>query len=119
MGIGTTEPQAALTVADEVAIPKSGEFPPGPMTNYETHFKDHGLFRASASSESTRAIKLGKRLRWYSFTNRFMGTSGSSYSIITGYVTSPGTEPTTNGIAGQWVQLELPYTILLVVVIRP
>ena len=53
VGIGTTEPQAALTVADEVAIPKSGEFPPGPMTNYETHFKDHGLFRASASSELT------------------------------------------------------------------
>jgi hypothetical protein len=56
VGIGTTEPQAALTVADEVALPpKSGEFPPGPMTNYETHFKDHGLFRASASSEFNTA----------------------------------------------------------------
>jgi hypothetical protein len=115
VGIGTTEPQAALTVADEVAIPKSGEFPPGPMTNYETHFKDHGLFRASASSEYSIGYQA-----WQLFDNgsnlesdSWEQGSATSYSSSTGYPTSPGTEPTTNAIAGQWVQLELPYTILL------
>jgi hypothetical protein len=114
VGIGTTEPQAALTVADEVAIPKSGEFPPGPMTNYETHFKDHGLFRASASSEFSTNYQA-----WEAFDGGSDAQldsweqGGTSFTTSTGYITSPGTEPTTNGIAGPWVQLELPYTILL------
>ena len=114
VGIGTTEPQAALTVADEVAIPKSGEFPPGAMTNYETHFKDHGLFRASASSEFStnyqawEAFDGGSDVQLDSWEQ-----GGTSFTTSTGYLISPGTEPTTNGIAGPWVQLELPYTILL------
>jgi hypothetical protein len=114
VGIGTTEPQAALTVADEVAIPKSGEFPPGPMTNYETYFKDHGLFRASASSEFStnypawEAFDDGSDVQMDSWEQ-----GGTSFTTSTGYITSPGTEPTTNSIAGPWVQLELPYTILL------
>ena len=90
VGIGTTEPQAALTVADEVAIPKSGEFPPGPMTNYETHFKDHGLFRASASSEFSSSYQAweafdgGSDLQMDSWEQ-----GGTSFTISTGYITSP------------------------------
>jgi hypothetical protein len=114
VGIGTTEPKAALTVADEVAIPKSGEFPPGPTTNYETHFKDHGLFRASSSSEySTHPAWKAFGDTWYGDSPFYAWQGNIPYTASTGYLTTPATAPTTNGIAGAWVQLELPYTILL------
>jgi hypothetical protein len=115
VGIGTTEPQAALTVADEVAIPKSGEFPPGPMTNYETHFKDHGLFRASSTGEVNTTFPTWKVFgdTWYGDSPYHSWEGNISYSTSTGYLTTPATAPITNGIAGAWVQLELPYTILL------
>jgi hypothetical protein len=115
VGIGTTEPQAALTVADEVAIPKSGEFPPGPMTNYETHFKDHGLFRASSTGEVNTSFPSWKAFSdtWYGDSPFYSWEGNISYTASTGYLTTPATAPITNGIAGAWVQLELPYTILL------
>jgi hypothetical protein len=115
VGIGTTEPQAALTVADEVAIPKSGEFPPGPMTNYETRFKDHGLFRASSTGEVNTSFLTWKAFgdTWYGDSPFYSWEGNISYSTSTGYLTTPATAPITNGIAGAWVQLELPYTILL------
>jgi hypothetical protein len=115
VGIGTTEPQAALTVADEVAIPKSGEFPPGPMTNYETRFKDHGLFRASSTGEVNTSFPTWKAFgdTWYGDSPFYSWEGNISYSTSTGYLTTPATAPITNGIAGAWVQLELPYTILL------
>jgi hypothetical protein len=115
VGIGTTEPQAALTVADEVVIPKSGEFPPGAMTNYETHFKDHGLFRASSSGEVNTYFRAWKAFSdtWYGDSPYYAWEGNISYTASTGYLTTPATAPITNGIAGAWVQLELPYTILL------
>jgi len=113
VGIGTTEPQAALTVADEVAIPKSGEFPPGPMTNYETHFKDHGLFRVSSTGEVNTNFPTWKAFgdTWYGDSPFYSWEGNISYTASHGYGATP--RPTTNGIAGAWVQLELPYTILL------
>jgi len=71
-------------------------------------------YTASASSEYSTGYQA-----WQLFDNGSdlqldsWEQGGTSYSTSTGYLTSPGTEPTTNGIAGQWVQLELPYTILL------
>jgi hypothetical protein len=73
-----------------------------------------GGYTASASSEYSTNYQA-----WKSFDNgNDLNTdsweqNGTSYSTSTGYLISPGTEPTTNNIAGQWVQLELPYTILL------
>ena len=106
VGIGTTEPQAALTVADEVALPpKSGEFPPGPMTNYETHFKDHGLFRASSSGEVNTSFPNWKAFSdtWYGDSPFYSWEGNISYTASTGYLTTPATAPITNGIAVAWV----------------
>jgi len=125
VGIGTTEPQAALTVADEVALPpKSGEFPPGAMTNYETHFKDHGLFRASASSEIDAST-----IAWKAFSDTLtINTDGwasavNKYNTTVGGVANIGADADAaviNGISGEWLQLDLPYKITLdYIIIQP
>ena len=126
VGIGTTEPQAALTVADEVAMPpKSGEFPPGPMTNYETHFKDHGLFRASASSE----IGASTLPAWKAFSDTLINNNDGWASAVNKYNTTVGgatnigadaDAAVINGISGEWLQLDLPYKITLdYIIIQP
>jgi hypothetical protein len=112
VGIGTTEPQAALTVADEVAIPKSGEFPPGPMTNYETHFKDHGLFRASASSEYNTTSFSAWRAFDREWDNNDCWASGNA-TVTAGTGLPSSTAVNFQGTLGNWLQLELPYKINL------
>jgi hypothetical protein len=119
VGIGTTEPQAALTVADEVAIPKSGEFPPGAMTNYETHFKDHGLFRASSSDEASSSFK-----SWMAFNDNQVQNNTLSWGMglytLNSYIDVNTNAPTINGVYGAWLQLDLPYKITLdYVIIQP
>jgi hypothetical protein len=74
---------------------------------------DRGYVASASSEYSTnyqawKAFDNGNDLNTDSWEQ-----NGISYSTSTGYLISPGTEPTTNNIAGQWVQLELPYTILL------
>jgi carbonic anhydrase/acetyltransferase-like protein (isoleucine patch superfamily) len=113
VGIGTTEPQAALTVADEVVIPKSGEFPPGAMTNYETHFKDHGLFRASASSEySTTSFSAWRAFDDNWDNNNDCWASGNA-TVTAGTGLPSSTAVNFQGTLGNWLQLELPYKIYL------
>jgi hypothetical protein len=113
VGIGTTEPQAALTVADEVAIPKSGEFPPGAMTNYETHFKDHGLFRASSSSEfNTTSYNAWKAFDDNWDNNSECWASGNA-TVTAGTGLPSSTAANFQGTLGNWLQLELPYKIYL------
>jgi hypothetical protein len=113
VGIGTTEPQAALTVADEVAMPpKSGEFPPGPMTNYETHFKDHGLFRASASSEYNTTSFSAWRAFDREWDNNDCWASGNA-TVTAGTGLPSSTAVNFQGTLGNWLQLELPYKINL------
>ena len=119
VGIGTTEPQAALTVADEVAIPKSGEFPPGAMTNYETHFKDHGLFRASASDAYDSTFH-----PWMAFNDNQVQNNtfswGNGLYTLNSYIDVNTNAPTINGVYGAWLQLDLPYKITLdYIIIQP
>jgi hypothetical protein len=72
-----------------------------------------GGYTASASSEASATYQAFKAFdNSINFhTDSWEGTS--SFTASTGYLTSPGTEPTTNGIAGPWIQIELPHTILL------
>jgi hypothetical protein len=119
LGIGTTEPEGRLAVADEPH--NLEEFPPSPMTDYKNYFEGHGEFCVSASnvlSESYTGYK--------AFNKNSTGTSGNwwtqsdqggqpEYSTSTGRFSSTDSIYSTNveGVIkyGQWLQIEFPYKI--------
>jgi hypothetical protein len=109
LGIGTTEPQGRLAVADEPH--NLEEFPPRGMTGYKTYFEGHGEFCVSASHEynsttgfTWRAFDKNKVSEWQ--------TSGGFFSG--GALVGSGLTTITNGIgAGIWLQIECPYKVSL------
>ena len=107
LGVGTDKPKGALTVMDEVA--ELEEFPPRAMSNYETFMEGHGVFKASASHDSSNFPAYG------AFTNSF-GTAvqglwfSNTYYDTTGLYT--GTSQLSNETKmGEWLQLEFPYSV--------
>jgi hypothetical protein len=116
LGIGTTEPQGRLAVADEPH--NLEEFPPRAMTGYKTHFEGHGEFRARESSISgANTTGFG----WKAFDRQHDGTTttngrewrnSAGFENTTGIYT--GSEHHHNGgVLGAWLEIELPYKIKL------
>ena len=111
LGIGTTEPKAALTVMDEVG--ELEEFPSRAMTDYETYMEGHGVFRASASEEYSITIAGGASgdEAWKNFDKASTNwTGGDSYTGTNN--TYAGTH-TSGGYGGDYIELQLPYKIRL------
>jgi hypothetical protein len=118
VGIGTTTPEAALTVMDEAH--ESEEFPPRGMTDHETYMDGHGVFRASASYTEPDANH-GPPAPWKVFskdtesqTTLWLGSS--DHNAVTG--SNPGEYNGTNQLAsstplGDWLKIELPQKIKL------
>ena len=112
LGIGTDEPEGRLAVADEPDPTTYGlqEFPPRAMTDYETYMEGHGVFKGSASSDYTTT---GNGSAFSAFDKNEEEWTGD-VSFSSGALAGIGLTTITNGIgAGPWVQLELPYKILL------
>jgi hypothetical protein len=118
LGIGTDAPQGSLSVADEPH--NLEEFPPRAMTDYETYFEGHGVFKASASDEYTAT----PRLTWKAFNKSSKYIDDGWMHSVGGYTgassgTAAGTTPTYNGteslggIGGDWISLEFPYKVKL------
>ena len=116
LGIGTSEPKAALTVMDEVG--ELEEFPPRALTSEETYLEGHGLYKVNFSSQYSanhRAVHLFNR-------NEESTKSNSGYDTYP-WISSgnPDTFSTSTGIAssadsfdgenGPWVELELPCAV--------
>jgi hypothetical protein len=111
LGIGTTEPKAALTVMDEVG--ELEEFPPRAMTDYETYMDGHGVFKVSASEEYAKTIAGGTSgdEAWANFDKASTNwTGGDSYTGTSN--TYAGTH-TSGGYGGDYIELKLPYKIRL------
>jgi hypothetical protein len=101
LGIGTTEPEGRLAVADEPHGLE--EFPPRAMTGYETYMEGHGVFKASASS--------------------YYGSGYEGWRVFDEYTNSNGTNDPSDrwtalnstsiigSLTGKWVKLELPYRV--------
>ena len=113
LGIGTTEPQGRLAVADEPH--NLEEFPPRAMSGYKNYFEGHGVFRASASSELS-----GTYRAWDAFNHT--GTSDPDDAWLTpqnrytlnNYIdVDPSVAANINGVYGEWLELKLPYKITL------
>ena len=118
LGIGTTEPEGRLAVADEPDPDAYGfqEFPPRGMGGYKTSFEGHGEFCVSASSEHGDAIFDG----WYAFDKGYTSTGGEGVSTwISGYDpiaynssgVATGSFGVINGVNGEYLILESPYKI--------
>jgi hypothetical protein len=123
IGIGTTEPQGRLAVADEPDPTTYGlqRFPPKPLCSYKNHFEGHGEFCVSASSELSDTYPAWEVFNqrgtfddvdaWISAMNRY---TLNSYIDV-----NPAVAANINGIYGEWLELKLPYKInLSYIVIR-
>ena len=113
LGIGTTEPEGRLAVADEPHYPILEEFPPKPLAGYKTHIEGHGEFCVKVSSNNT-----DNYAGWKAFNKIFTGGEGwmsednpDTYTQGTGLPNS--TTAVFNGKQGEWLHIELPYKIRL------
>ena len=113
LGIGTTEPEGRLAVADE----PSGleEFPPRAMTGYKTYFEGHGEFCASASTEysGNLAYEAFDKITSSGATH-WSQDDPAHYDNTTGVYTGPSdyfTNVEGQVVLGHWLQIEFPYKI--------
>ena len=115
LGVGTTEPKAALTVMDEVA--ELGEFPPKPIMAPETYMEGHGNFKVYGSHYNVNPILYqpyaGFKRPMDPSTNWSLNTyntDNASYDSTTKQVASGAS---LGGYAGEWLKLSLPYGVKL------
>jgi hypothetical protein len=118
LGIGTTEPEGRLAVADEPH--NLEEFPPRAMTAEETYMEGHGVFKATADSHGAGNTSI--RHPWKAFIK---GTAGSTSNGDNTWLDNSGDFNSTTGVydgslthhsgsvSGEYLQLELPYEIQL------
>jgi hypothetical protein len=113
LGVGVTEPSGQLELAGDERIQ---EYPPGPMSGYETMIPGHGVFCASVSSKYTTADTF---VAWKAF-DKTGGTfwvsddtdTPETYDQTTGLYT--GTRRLSEeSVLGEYIILKLPYSINL------
>jgi hypothetical protein len=108
LGIGTTEPEGRLAVADEPH--NLEEFPPRGMTGYETYFEGHGEFCASSGTKNTNNGEAYLAFNKTLFERGWHGGSETdayyTNSIYQGSLTN-------GGYSGDWIRLDLPYKVKL------
>jgi hypothetical protein len=112
LGIGVAEPSGQLELAGDERLQ---EYPPGPMSDYETLIPGHGVFCAIASSthystEGWKAFPPNSNgvLYWASGYGLYSQTSGAAGGVYAG---SQRLSATTE--LGEYLILELPYKIIL------
>jgi hypothetical protein len=106
LGVGVTEPSGQLELAGDERIQ---EYPPGPLTNYDTHIPGHGVFKVYASTDGESASGY---LGWKAF-DKIVDSLG--WHDVGGPYTNgvyTGTQSLA-GIKGEWIALKLPYAINL------
>jgi hypothetical protein len=116
LGVGVTEPSGQLELAGDERLQ---QYPPGPMTNYETLIPGHGVFCASASSTvySTAGWKAfapfdNSVLYWAAGLNLWSTTGGVAGGVYdSAHASASRLSPTTE--FGEYLILELPYKIIM------
>jgi hypothetical protein len=128
LGIGTTEPQGRLAVADEPDPTTYGlqEFPPRAMTAYKNQFEGHGEFCVSTSSSQNTTSTFGWKAfdklydissanhTWSNFTNtNYNGVPPTTYNPNADLNVTGPHHLGEGAVYGEWIKLELPYKINL------
>jgi hypothetical protein len=112
LGVGVTEPSGQLELAGDERIQ---EYPPGPLTNYDTHIPGHGVFCASASSGWGNW--LFKPWGAFSKDTSVWISANPTYNVgNAGNTNDDGTAMSVDkfqGVNGSWLKLKLPYAINL------
>jgi len=113
LGVGVAEPSGQLELAGDARIQ---EYPPGPMSGYETLIPGHGVFCVSASTfasssyETYFAFDNNNSTAWLSqpsYDNTTGGYTTSISTVTTGNIDGSGTS------SGEWLQISLPSKIFL------
>ena len=108
LGVGVTEPSGQLELAGDERLQ---EYPPGPLTDYETHIPGHGVFCAYAGDASAYSGSPHFFHAWKAFDdtsgiyhggNRYTGTDRAYVGSIQLHGQS---------INGDYIVLEMPYQI--------
>jgi len=129
LGIGTTEPQGRLAVADEPAPTFEPRWPPKPLVGYNTHIEGYGEFVVYRSGNESTGQYRGDS--WYIFDDN-QDTFGVTYHgerdindpINGNYSYFKGTNGeytggnSIGGISGDWTVLESPKPIKINDIIR-
>jgi len=116
LGIGTDAPQGSLSVADEPHVPE--EFPPGAMTDNNTHFAGHGTFKATSEWTRDSVYEPFAVFNKYTHDTNVTGSQDRMWwSSINAFTGNPGVfngDATKNigGYTGVGLKIEMPYSIL-------
>jgi len=129
LGIGTTEPQGRLAVADEPAPTFEPRWPPKPLVGYNTHIEGYGEFVVYRSGNESTGQYRGNS--WYIFddnqdtlTPTYHGERDVNDPINGNYSYFKGTNgeytgsKSIGGISGDWTVLESPKPIKINDIIR-
>jgi hypothetical protein len=112
IGLGTTEPEGRLAVADEPH--NLEEFPPRAMTAEETHFEGHGTFKVALSSadNGNGVIPAFNKKATLSDPGDidYIEWGSTQYTAGTGVYTG---SVSTQGVSGEWIEIQMPYKIKL------
>jgi len=107
LGIGTTEPKAALTVMDEVG--ELEEFPPRAMTAAETYMDGHGVFKASVSEYTGAAVHAAWNAFAHGAAEFWLMGQHAGYNLVSGEYEDNEFRLSSETSMGQWIKLEIPY----------
>jgi hypothetical protein len=110
LGVGVTEPSGQLELAGDERIQ---EYPPGPMSDYDTNILGHGIFKVYASSDFGQTPYRSWNAFDKTITNGSNGWASKDNSWLNDGTTTPVSSSAANfgGTECHWIALQLPYAI--------
>jgi len=110
LGVGVAEPSGQLELAGDARIQ---EYPPGPMSNYETLIPGHGVFCASASSVDSNYPPWKVFDDETAFPSNYISPGSLYTTSTTGGISNGGAITEVDGANqnGEWIQIEFPFKV--------